>query len=196
MAGKSQESRRNIKAIAAQTYGDGSEMRGSIPEQKAGWRGTPGCEKGRWHILAVPGMSREQDCGCCKPRGITRPQVLANRFMLRGTMLYTYHNKPFCVEVSCPPAYHEMWQLTPKFPMLHLSWSCIPVAEEFVWITYTKAELILLRGSICKTDHAELHRPCSCMVFVGWHGNMSCYWKLHVFSLQMAAFPCSALMGC
>ena len=38
---------RNIKAIAVQAYSEGSERRHGVPGQKAGWRGTLGCERGR-----------------------------------------------------------------------------------------------------------------------------------------------------
>lgn len=46
-SGKSQESMRNVEAIALQAYGEASERRHAVPGQKAGCRGTLGCERGR-----------------------------------------------------------------------------------------------------------------------------------------------------
>lgn len=44
---KSQESMRTIKATAVESYGEGNKRRHGIPGQKAGWRGTLGCGRGR-----------------------------------------------------------------------------------------------------------------------------------------------------
>lgn len=46
-ARKSQESMRNIKAIAVRAYSKGSKRRRAVPVEKAGWRGMLGCERGR-----------------------------------------------------------------------------------------------------------------------------------------------------